>query len=121
MATLLEQRLQAEQADERKTMLVRRLTAIDSAGAALAKRKGEYAAQLAIVSKARHAAEEIPEGLNTIPSGNTREIAIKPLDEAIRYLRQRLADISEEQRKEKAAREQLTRALDLEFPGWAKS
>lgn len=121
MATLLEQRLQAEQADERKTMLVRRLAAIDSAGAALAKRRAEYAGQLAIVSRARNAAEEIPDGLNTIPSGNTREIAIKPLDEAIAYLQRRLADIGEEQRKEKAAREQLTRALDLEFPGWAKS
>jgi hypothetical protein len=113
---MAEDRVQAEERDARKQKLERMLTSVDQADEVLKRRHSEFTGVVALLTRVRKDAEQIPETINVLSMGNVRTLILQALDDALVDQRRFLADIREEQRKAVALRTNVERSLALEFP-----
>jgi hypothetical protein len=116
MATMAEDRVRAEERDARKAKLDGMLVSVGQADKVLAKKKADYDGVVALLSRVRRDAEQIPETINVVSMGNVRILILQALDDALVDQRRHIADIREEQRKAVALRTNVERSLALEFP-----
>jgi hypothetical protein len=113
---MAEERVRAEERDARKAKLDGMLVSVGRADEVLKRRHSEFTGVVALLSRVRRDAEQIPETINVVSMGNVRTLILQALDDALVDQRRHLADIREEQRKAVALRTNVERSLALEFP-----